>query len=130
VSDWNDPVAPVTCLDPGPVLARFHQEDWRDIPGWPGYQVSDAGQVRSFKQVIPRILAPFRHNKGYWVVTLWAGGARRNMYVHRLVADAFVPGRSPDRDQVNHLNHNGLDNRATNLSWVTNAENSDHRWSR
>lgn len=48
-------------------------------------------------------------------------------YVHRLVAEAFVP--KPDRDEkleVNHKNEDKSDNRAENLEWVTRKENCNY----
>jgi elongation factor P hydroxylase len=49
------------------------------------------------------------------------------MFVHRLIARAFVPGYSPELS-VNHMNGNKLDNRPENLEWMTLAENSAHAW--
>lgn len=46
--------------------------------------------------------------------------------MHQLVAQMFCPRHSPDAISVNHKNGIKTDNRAENLEWVTNAENSAH----
>ena len=56
---------------------------------------------------------------------------RRKFYIHRLVANAFIPKTQEDiekgRDIVNHkINMDGRCNYAWNLEWCTNEENSNH----
>lgn len=43
--------------------------------------------------------------------------------VHRLVAMCFVPGRTNERNEVNHKDFNRKNNRAANLEWMSHAEN-------
>lgn len=112
------------------IAAAVHIKDQprqQNIRDFPGYAVRDDGSVWSFHQTIPRELAAGAHRKGYREVWLWRAGRRTKRYVHRLVAEAFCPGRTRDRDQVNHRNGQPDDNRASNLEWVTNEENNRHR---
>jgi hypothetical protein len=91
-------------------------EEWREVPGHPGYEVSSLGQVRS-----PRtILKPWASNDlGHLKVSLTG---RRRMYVHRIVALAFF-GECPTGLEVRHLNGKPGDNRVGNLAYGTRAEN-------
>lgn len=110
----------------------MESEVWSPIPGLEGqYEVSNAGRVRSLDRIIhPEGRKPyFRAGKmltprptpseGYLIVTLPHGRTGR---VHRLVADAFVPGRA-DGLEVCHSNGDKTDNRASNLRWDTHSSN-------
>lgn len=100
-------------------------EHWKPINE--KYEVSDLGRVRNAKT--GHVITDIDHGNGYRYVTFVVDGKHRNYYVHRLVAEAFLP-RSAGRDYVDHLNFNRADNRAENLIWCTQLENvrrSAHR---
>lgn len=93
-------------------------EEWRPVPGYPGYHVSSLGRVRSSR----KILKVLDCGHGYMSVHL---GRHNKRYVHRLVAETFLV--NPDNlPIVNHLNSDRRDNRASNLEWCTYQQNSDH----
>lgn len=105
-------------------------EIYKDIAGFEGlYQISNKGTVRSlsfrnnqtaFKRV--RALTPSDNGSGYLIVGLSKGGKKKNFYIHRLVADAFLL-REKGKDVVNHKDHNTRNNSAENLEWCTQEEN-------
>ena len=47
-------------------------------------------------------------------------------YIHRLVADAFIPNED-NKPQIDHKNGNKKDNRVENLRWVTSYENMNNQ---
>ena len=101
-------------------------EEWRDIEDYEClYQVSNLGRVKSLKFNKERILKPGMDRGGYLQVGLHAGGKRKVLTVHRLVASAFVP--NPDnKPEVNHVDEDKSNNRACNLEWLTRKQNINH----
>ena len=69
-------------------------------------------------------LKPFMNDR-YLVVDLFAYTVRQRIAVHRMVAIAFI--ENPDnKEYVNHIDGNKLNNCVDNLEWVTASENSIH----
>ena len=100
-------------------------ENWKQILDYPDYDVSDLGRVQSLKFGKTRILKPNDNGNGYLRVNLYANGKRKKRKVHRLVAEAFL-GPRPEGHEVNHKDGIKSHNKATNLEWVTSAENQAH----
>lgn len=99
-------------------------EDWRSVPDHPGYEVSNLGCIRSYRDrqghpaSAPRLLSP-AIVQGYRHIKL---GRSRQTKVHILVLEAFV-GPRPDGMVCRHLDGNPLNNRLSNLRWGTPEEN-------
>lgn len=91
---------------------------WKKIEGKPNYSVSDEGEVRNDKT--GRILKPHKGTAGYYQIML--GRKTSPLYVHRLVATAFLPNQK-GLPQVDHINGDKLNNRVENLRWVSVSEN-------
>lgn len=105
------------------------EEVWKDIDGFPGYQISSIGNVRCFRDFHGNITSEFRTVKpllnkdDYFYVDLYTIERKAvHKRIHRLVADAFL-GRRDDM-VVNHIDDNKHNNRVGNLEWVTPSENS------
>lgn len=102
--------------------------EWREVPGFPGYLVSDDGQVASTKRGTLRLLSQQRLHAGHSQVWLYSGerSERRGIQVHRLVLLAFV-GPAPEGHEACHRNDTPSDNRLANLYWGTRADNMQDR---
>lgn len=94
-------------------------EEWKDIEGFGGlYQVSNLGRVRSIR----KILTPKDNGHGYKSVCLCLGLNRYYRYIHRLVAEAFIP--NPKRfKEVDHIDCSRDNNSVTNLRWTSHKLN-------
>ena len=97
-----------------------------DIKGYEGeYQISNLGNVKSLKR--NKILSPSPHTKGYLKAQLLHNGKRKMVYIHRLVAEAFIPNPK-ELSQVNHKDGNRKNNAVENLEWCSCQENIIHSW--
>lgn len=104
------------------------KEKWNKVQGWPKYFVSNIGRVKSYKQdpLCGRYLKQKRTMFGYVAVSLFSQSRKSTLrFVHRIVAEAFIE-RDKNRDFVNHIDCNKLNNCITNLEWVTAKENAEH----
>ncbi len=122
------------------MFKNLSNEIWRDIEGYPGYQVSNLGRVRSLDyrrtgQVM--VLKPGKNKYGYLQVILWKNGKPKTCKVHRLVAIVFIPNPL-NLPEVNHKDENKennfvwvnddgtVDPERSNLEFVTAKQNSNH----
>lgn len=100
---------------------------WKYINGIDGipdnrYMVSNDGDIIYIKT--GTVLSKRISNKGYYLVSI-----QNSLFsIHRLVAIFFVPGRSEERNFVNHKNGCKLYNNWTNLEWATKSENTQHAY--
>ena len=109
------------------------KEIWKDVVGYEGlYKVSNKGNVYSVarKDTIGRkcggrMLKPLSHKVGYLQVQLHKNGKMKNKYIHRLVAEAFIP--NPESFlEINHLDEVKDNNELSNLEWCTREHNNNY----
>lgn len=72
-----------------------------------------------------RILTPTDNGNGYLIVSLKRHGTRKNKYIHRLVAEAFLY-KPNGMNYVNHKDYNKKNNDVENLEWCTQKVNIRH----
>ena len=96
-------------------------EEWRDIEGWPGCQVSNLGRVKSQGN----LHTPTFKDSGYLVVGLWhiITKKKQTFRVNRLVCMAFHPETYFEGAYSLHRDHNRANNREDNLFWSTQQQN-------
>lgn len=83
----------------------INREIWLPIKGYEGYEVSSFGNVRSLnyhRTGQTKVLSPGENGRGYLFVDLCKNGKVKHYFVHRLVAEAFIPNWFND-SQVNHI---------------------------
>lgn len=111
---------------------------WRMIPDYPGYEVTESGEVRSWLKSGPGSAGNYREEPivktakpdkdGYLRVSIKvAPGKYRRIGVHRLVAKAFLPDTRFEGGLVLHNDGNPANNHVSNLRWGTQAENMADR---
>lgn len=97
----------------------------KEIPGLPGYFATSGGDIISMQSRWPsmngRVLAKSMAGAGYLKVSPNA----KTMYVHHLVALAFIGQRAPGM-QINHIDGDKRNNRPDNLEYVTASQNGMH----
>jgi hypothetical protein len=116
-------------------------EVWRPIDGYPGYEVSSHGRVRSLTRTVETKNGQVRLYEGqilrqrimttngirYYMVRTWQQGIGVSHLVHVLVCTAFSGPRPSPAHQVAHWDNNSLYNRRSNLRWTTAQGNADDR---
>ena len=119
---------------------KLDNEEWRDVVGYEGlYMVSSFGRVIGLPRVFIRnkginkkdyrILKNVKYQYGnliYYRVSLSKNYERKNVRVHRLVADAFIPNPY-NYPFIDHIDRNGQNNNVSNLRWCTQKNEYEQR---
>jgi len=107
------------------------KEQWKDIKDYEGhYKISNLGRVKNVKRNNNRYNKLLKLKKGtdkykYYHISLFKNGLCKEVSIHRLVAQAFIP--NPDnKPEVNHIDGNKVNNKIDNLEWCTHKENFKH----
>ena len=99
----------------------YMDEQWEPIRGFPNYSISDKGRVWSMSsQKFMKLKSMDDH--GHLGVVLSRHGEKHYKYIHRLVADAFVPNPY-NLPIVRHLDDHPDQNYKENLAWGTQKDN-------
>lgn len=112
---------------------------WKDIKGYEDiYKISDNGEIWSKDRVCIDTMGRKRFRKGqkiipdiapsgYYRVTLAKYGCKKQKYLHRLLAEHFLPNPE-NKPQINHKDGNKLNCDLSNLEWVSVQENVIHAY--
>ncbi len=86
------------------------------------YEIDVDGNIYNSKG----IMKPYKKN-GYLAINLTKCGVVKHFYIHRLVAEAFIP--NPTRlKEVNHIDANKRNNHMSNLEWCDRKHNLQHSY--
>ena len=112
-------------------------EVWKGVAGYEGvYQVSNLGRVRSVDRLVKysdgrkytykgKIIKPTCDKGGYTTVNLYKNGKVKGKYIHRLVAEAFIPSHN-NYLEINHKDEDKTNNHVANLEWCTREYNINY----
>lgn len=108
------------------IVSSTTAQEWRAVPDFPGYFVSDLGRVCSVDRVLSndkvsrgRLLRPGAKQCGHVSVALGRGNSKD---VHVLVLTAFR-GPCPEGFEGLHYDDDPANNVLTNLRWGTRSAN-------
>ena len=93
----------------------------KDIPGYEGlYAITSCGKVYGYKR--KKFLKPKIDKWGYLKVNLYKNSKQKTLYIHRLIALAYIPNPN-NYDTVDHIDNDKTHNWLSNLQWLSNSEN-------
>ena len=119
---------------------EYLNEIWKPIKGYEGlYEVSNFGRIKSLKRLVKshnkwgecyitineKILKTSDNKLGYLFVKLFKNNKAKTYYIHRLVAEHFIPNPN-NYKEVNHKDENKTNNVVTNLEWCDRKYNVNY----
>lgn len=102
-------------------------EIWKVIEDYEDYEVSNLGRIKkgdikvttkTSSYIRPNLISIKKDRYGYECVKLRKNKKAYYRFVHRLVAQAFIPNPN-NYPQINHINEIKHDNNVDNLEWCT-----------
>lgn len=96
-----------------------------EIKGFENYLIDENGTIINKNTSCIKIGTSNNIGKGYLYVDLYKNGKRKRFYIHRLVAETFIPNPE-NKPYINHIDGNPKNNNVSNLEWCTPLENVEH----
>ena len=91
------------------------------------YEISNYGRVKSYSTRETGKIIKGSNVNGYQAIMIrFDKRITQSYYVHRLVAETFIPKESDDQHYVTHLDYDKSNNHVSNLKWVSERELADH----
>ena len=111
----------------------------KEIPDFAGYYASEEGEIFTTlkqgcrnrydlsKRTEPRKLNVRYTKHGYGRVYMRreSTNKREDVYIHRIIAELFIPNPN-NLPEVNHLDNDRVNNKVTNLEWVSRIDNFNY----
>ncbi len=98
-------------------------ENWATVPNYENYEVSNCGHVRHGDKMIQPHVITSKQGRQAFQIGLYKNKKRNFFYVHQLMAYAFNLSKPDDAVEIDHKNRDSLDNRLSNIYWVTKSQN-------
>jgi hypothetical protein len=102
-------------------IISLENEIWAEANGYDGYLISNLGRLWSMKN---NLFLKQINCSGYKQYGFYG----KTVTVHRLMAEAFIKGKTEERNEINHIDGNKANNAIENLEWCTRSENIKHFW--
>lgn len=100
-------------------------EIWKNIPGYPNYEASNLGRIKTNNTNPPKIRKIQLAKNGYQQIKLSQNNHNSLLRVHRVVAQTFIP--NPDNlKEIDHIDGDKQNNSITNLRWCSRHTNLKH----
>lgn len=114
-------------------MKAYKNENWKVIDfktnlNHPKYEVSDRGRIKSYANDKDngKIIKGSDVNGYRSIMVRFEGGLVQSYYVHRLVAQYYLPKDHSDQHYVIHIDYDKKNNDLYNLKWVTEKELIKH----
>ena len=93
----------------------FENEEWKQIPEYPNYSISDSGHLKNLKT--GNIIFGSTVNKNGTIgINLFNANGKKKFTIAKLVADAFIPNDNNYKFVI-HIDGNRANNKSENLKW-------------
>lgn len=118
------------------MIRNLWQEEWKNIQFDEKISKKQKFKISNYGRVINctterEYLRNKTYINGYETISLKqaANNKSTSRYIHKLVAEHFIPKESEDQIYVIHLNYDKLNNKVSNLKWATKREKELHQFS-
>ncbi|MCU4163105.1 HNH endonuclease [Carboxylicivirga caseinilyticus] len=115
------------------MVRSYWNEEWKELKFGEGalmkrYSISNYGRIISYIDK-PEDADVIRGGmlRGYPTLPLRPYGKSKTFYVHKLVAELFIPKDSDDQTFVIHKDYNKSNNYIDNLKWASKKEMFEHQ---
>lgn len=103
-------------------------EIWKRLPQNENYKFSSFGNAVYDNGKLKKQIRFKLNDKGYRRLSIYTNGGRITLKVCRIIGELFVDGRTVERNEINHLDGNKVNDSAENIEWCSRSENIKHAY--